>query len=377
MEYILVIAGFQAILLAALVLGRKEKAHADIFLSLLFLAFAATTLLAFMEIYNRRNDYPFPFFIHTSAPFIFLHSPLLWLYIKSLTTQNFRFLPVYLLHFLPFLAILFRFATSVYILPADDRIVNDSTGAFLNEPFYPFVMASILLYTQGYFIWCLLMIKSFRRKLYSFFSRTEQIDLKWLRFFLTASVIAYASISLIYISNFFLNFLPYSTMQPVGYSFSAIFILVLGFYGLRQTNVFAAGNLPLNLDIASQTTRIELPLEKGEEQFVKRLLKLMAEVKPHLNPDLTLATLAAEMNSTPEYLSGILNNRLKRNFFDFVNYYRVEEFKTRCRDPKNKSLSILGIAMDSGFNSKATFNRVFRNMVNLTPGEYFRQVSEK
>jgi AraC-like DNA-binding protein len=81
------------------------------------------------------------------------------------------------------------------------------------------------------------------------------------------------------------------------------------------------------------------------------------------------------MNVQEEYLSSILNNQLNRNFFDFVNQYRVEEFKTQCLNPQNETFTLIGLAYDCGFNSKATFNRVFKNITSLTPGEYKQSVS--
>jgi AraC-like DNA-binding protein len=103
----------------------------------------------------------------------------------------------------------------------------------------------------------------------------------------------------------------------------------------------------------------------------------MKEEKPHLNPDLTVARLGELMNMSAENLSALLNGRLNMNFFDFANHYRVEEFKQMCQNPDNKNYSIMGMAYDCGFNSKATFNRVFKKMINQTPGEYLKQVSKK
>jgi len=92
--------------------------------------------------------------------------------------------------------------------------------------------------------------------------------------------------------------------------------------------------------------------------------------KPYLNSELTVAMLADELCVNSEYISLILNRYLKTNFFDFINNFRVEEFKRRLKEPKNHNLTLLGIAYDSGFNSKATFNRVFKNTTGLTPSEY-------
>jgi AraC-like DNA-binding protein len=78
----------------------------------------------------------------------------------------------------------------------------------------------------------------------------------------------------------------------------------------------------------------------------------MNEKKPHLDPEITLSSLADLVSVSPEYLSKMINNQLGKNFYDFINHYRIEEFKTRCTLPENKNFTLISIAFDCGFNSK-------------------------
>ena len=96
----------------------------------------------------------------------------------------------------------------------------------------------------------------------------------------------------------------------------------------------------------------------------------MALSKPYLNPDLTLLQLASEINITPHLLSQIINDHFELNFFDYINQYRVQEFKAAVTDPKNKNYSLLGIAFECGFNSKSAFNRMFKKSTGLTPSQF-------
>ncbi len=155
--------------------------------------------------------------------------------------------------------------------------------------------------------------------------------------------------------------------------FASFYVVVLGFYGLRQGNLFVTTNVALDLEKASEQPQAPMTLEKREEEFIHHLLDHMKNKKPYLDTDLNVAALASETGVSPEFLSGILKGHLNRNFFDFINSYRVEEFKKQVRNPANDKLSIIGIAWDCGFNSKATFNRVFRKATGLTPGEYRKQ----
>ena len=92
--------------------------------------------------------------------------------------------------------------------------------------------------------------------------------------------------------------------------------------------------------------------------------------KAYLNPDINLSDMAIQVNMSRTKLSEVINSGFNKNFNDFVNTYRVEAFKSMLKENKHKQLSLLGIAMDCGFNSKATFNRVFRKLTNTSPSEY-------
>lgn len=107
-------------------------------------------------------------------------------------------------------------------------------------------------------------------------------------------------------------------------------------------------------------------------RYKDRLLQLMKEEKPYLNMELTQAKLAAELNVPSHHLSEVLNSGFNQNFYDFVNGYRVLEAQKLMQDKAYQDAKILAIAFDSGFKSKTSFNRVFKNLTGSTPSE-FRQ----
>ncbi|MEL7222041.1 MAG: AraC family transcriptional regulator, partial [Bacteroidota bacterium] len=110
------------------------------------------------------------------------------------------------------------------------------------------------------------------------------------------------------------------------------------------------------------------------ERYKQQLTQLMEEEKPFLNPELTLRDLATQLNLPANYLSQLLNEGFDQNFSEFVNTYRVEAFKTKVAKPDFQHLTILGLAYDSGFNSKTVFNTFFKKVMGKTPAAYRKEV---
>ena len=94
----------------------------------------------------------------------------------------------------------------------------------------------------------------------------------------------------------------------------------------------------------------------------------MLEQKVYLNPKLTLAELANTLNTSANNLSQVINQYEKVNFFDFVNTFRIEEFKQQAK--KNPHFSILALALEAGFNSKSSFNSLFKKHTGQTPSQF-------
>ncbi|MBK5194214.1 MAG: AraC family transcriptional regulator, partial [Flavobacteriaceae bacterium] len=115
--------------------------------------------------------------------------------------------------------------------------------------------------------------------------------------------------------------------------------------------------------------------ESEAKLYLEKLNSFIGKEKPYLNPDLNLPQLAKEVDIPSHYLSQVINENIGLNFFDFINRQRVEDVKSKISDPRYNNFSILGIAFESGFNSKSAFNRVFKNITGLTPSEYKKSCS--
>ncbi|MFZ6052576.1 helix-turn-helix domain-containing protein [Halocola ammonii] len=107
--------------------------------------------------------------------------------------------------------------------------------------------------------------------------------------------------------------------------------------------------------------------------YAKNLEQLMTDEEPYLNPGLTLRSLAAQAEIHPNQLSWLLNERFGKNFNSFVNDYRIERFKQLAKDDSNSHISLIGLAYESGFNSKTVFNTYFKKTEGITPREYLKR----
>ena len=112
---------------------------------------------------------------------------------------------------------------------------------------------------------------------------------------------------------------------------------------------------------------------EAADELHRNLTALMEREKLFKESELTLANLAERLNTIPNYLSQIINEREGKNFFDFINTLRIEEFKKAVTDPANQKFSFLGLAFDCGFNSKSSFNKYFKKITGLSPTEYLKQ----
>ncbi len=125
----------------------------------------------------------------------------------------------------------------------------------------------------------------------------------------------------------------------------------------------------------SQSNKKKRLLDVDKEAlYKKRLLTHLAKQKPYLDVNLTLRSLAHQIDIHPNQLSWLLNETIGKNFNSFINKYRIDAFKLNAQNPKNKNLTIEGLAYESGFNSKTVFNTYFKKETGLTPKQFLKQI---
>ena len=153
-------------------------------------------------------------------------------------------------------------------------------------------------------------------------------------------------------------------------------VLILGFF-------FRYRKKEVKIKSKTKVEPLKIKKEKSVDAIAEEnkiiVVKLMAcmEVKKlYMNPLLNLQVLADELQITSNQLSLVLNDCLGKSFYDFVNFYRVEEVKRRLIDSKYKHQTLLSISGDCGFNSKSAFNRIFKNFTGKTPSQFQKKIKE-
>ena len=121
-----------------------------------------------------------------------------------------------------------------------------------------------------------------------------------------------------------------------------------------------------------KTNKKDLLTSEQKNRYVKELVHIIDNETPYLNPDLNLKSLAIHLNLHPNQLSWLINHEFGKNFNEFINHYRVEAFKQISKDPKNSHITLIGLAYDSGFNSKTVFNTFFKKETGMTPMQYMK-----
>lgn len=192
--------------------------------------------------------------------------------------------------------------------------------------------------------------------------------IRWLRPFLTV-FLAFQVIWLIHLVPYLIPTTRNALLDAFGwYPIYIPIAMMIYWLGLRGY-IHARNQLP---PAVRKTTPAPLPKELLQET-AGRLQRAMTEDKLYLNPELTVDKLGRHVQLPPKTVSAVLNQHLGKSFNSFVNEYRIDEVKRRLNDPASASLTLTGIAFESGFNSQATFQRTFKQATGVSPKEYLNR----
>ncbi|WP_210519352.1 helix-turn-helix domain-containing protein [Hymenobacter terricola] len=382
----------------------------------------AQWMLGYAGWYDSHNGYSTAMFYVPWSPWL-AWGPAFYLYFRSLTNQEFR-LQRHWLHLLPGLMYAGLFAAAaLYDLAWSHSLRGQplpyhfgTKGAAAEALDALSAPAEWLGYALmlGYGLATLRLFRRYRRYLDDNFSDTARLRFRGLRDLLVAALLGlllWVGFEVVnravgplgyggYWYAYFINgaLIYYLSIVGLQANFSALVSLRFDYEMIGEVSVpvtapvvstipaLAVASLSFATSapgrVAPEATAPEPAALRAAPDFDpelhpwrEKLLRLMADEQPWLEPELTLAELAHRLHTNTSLLSRVINTGCGQNFNDFVNSYRVAEAERKLQNPRLAHYSLVGIALESGFNSKSTFNRVFKKLTGRTPGEVTRPKS--
>ncbi len=360
--------------LFALLLVKRNKSYADRILTVWMAMISLHQIISYLAYSGVAYEYPH--LLGLALPGPLLHGPFLFLYVLAMTREKpIRWIEM-IPHFIPFL-ILYLLAIPFFRLTVAEKIeIFNNEGAGY-ESYSQIQEISIIVLGFAYCTWSLIRIRRHRAKITQWFSNTDKLMLRWLE---------YLSIGLgmIWLLVFFSN-------DAIVFSGVVVLVIFIGMFGITQIPVFYSHH-----DILEKTKHPDPPSfdefvapqqedesvavryaksglkESDGAELHQRLTEMMHEKALYKRNDITLADLAALLDTHPNYLSQVINEREQKNFYNYINTLRVQAFIDATSNPDKKHYSFLALAFDCGFNSKSTFNKYFKEVSGKTPSEYFQ-----
>lgn len=370
----IIISGIlQGLLLVALLCRKGFNKIPNRFLAVLIFLLSAHLGLIAMDVKDLFLQYPHLSRLSWLLPVCY--GPLILLLTQSITDRNFSVKKTHLLYFSPFFIYLIVLLP-YYFSGASDKLAYLSDHEKMLKADFGW-MNHLTNYFHIGFVLTALIICNIRKSKFSEYDETsEKVDLRWLGHFLWA-VLSIMVFSLLTFYSKKFGIALFSNIYPKHFLLVVMLVYWIAYKLLQEKSDFANGS-SLETEKESQPKYSKTGLNFETSKFIGAQLKEYVEHhKPYLDSGLTITELGNKLSLSKHQISQVINSEFDVNFYEFINDYRVNEFKKLSLDPRNNHLSLLGIAFEAGFNSKATFNQAFKKKEGVTPSEFLKQHKSK
>lgn len=355
------------------ILAKNKRKRADyqlVLINLLMIGFLILNILVNEKLTVAR------LFVQTLLPY-YLFTAFLFF---ALETLQEKWKWWWILFFFPVVLTTVYVAVDMFLLNKYDDA--GLSNLYNNPPvgYHIFFKGNQILFITA-LIWLIKKVKTYAREIKYSFSYTEPIQLNWLIHFSWI----YFGVTIISLLSFItsnLNLLPVDiqTAYMIVSASTVLAIFYISFHGIRQYSIaeyYGSQALQSMTDSQSETVVNDQEkyktstLTRSEQEVIyQSLRKLFNEKKLFREPKLQLSDVADALAISTHSLSQTINTMAGKPFYDFVNEYRVNHLRKLLEDPSQKRFTILALGMESGFNSKASLNRVFKEATGLSPSEY-------
>ena len=301
-----------------------------------------------------------PHFLHITTPLWYLFAPLSYFYIRLQLGEKLSWKWYYILHLIPFAIFLYRIFP-FYFLSGELKL-KFFTGELKFVEIEVLAFIIIFLSPVQIFSYTIIILKHIFKKETT--EKLQQAHLSWLKLFFSLMMV-YATAQIFFrivytISGEILVRAIYFPLALFTFIIYAIaYLVIVRPERIISLNVFKLRSINLN----------------NSPAIADSLNKLMLEEKPYLNSSLKYSEIAHKLGISTRLLTEVLKKEMGVSFNDYINSFRINEVQDRIASKKHEQFTLLSIALDSGFSSKSSFNRVFKKQTGLTPTEYINQNS--
>jgi len=373
-QSVLYIGAVQSLFAGVVIANKRPQLIADRYLAAWLFIIAFEMILALVKL-NFLNYLPYqlPFLV---VPFVY--GPLLFLYINSLISENPRFRWTDILHFLPFL-ILFGIAFFFKDIQGQESptvpFPDDNPSWFAKSIYNILIFTSITAYS---FLVLVLFFRHRKRIKEQFSFKSSRITLTWLLFITLTIYFSYFLSFVVSGINIFVIKVPFDP-KVFTYIGLTLFSFAFSFYGYQQAAIY--NRYPEGFPSMLGEHKEEQPKyarsglsDVNLKKIIDKLEKIMQSEKLYLQPELSLADVSKRLGIPRHHLTQALNIQIGKNFYTYINEYRVKAVIDNLKKPEYRNYTVLAVAFDSGFNSKSTFNSVFKKITGMTPSDFIKQL---
>ncbi len=362
-DVISLLGAFQGILLTILLLSRKNNHLANRLLA----AFVLLVVLDCIEpITARHAGHPIvSAWILVWGGLTFLHGPLLYLYTTKLTNPD------------PSV----KWTDSRHAIPCVSYLALITVASFFQLSAATEIIASVILHEIFFIVLLSYSLASlYQLKIFESLSSNDRPDIKminlqWLKTLIRTTLLLYITSFIIAQLSIFGSPTNLNLPNLIIQFLIIVVVYSISYKSISQPEIFSETSPESGLDSLDSKEKYKTSRLSQENSLrIKNEIQVFLETKkPYLDPTLSLEKLSDLLNISKYHISQVINTAFKMNFYDLINTYRIQEFQRLLNEPDNHHLTIMGIAQKSGFNSKTTFNLLFKKFVGQTPSAYLRE----
>lgn len=356
-----------AFFLAVLLLIKKQKEVAD-WILFCWLLFTGIHISAYYFL-STGILYQFPAMLGIGLPFPTLHGPFLFLYVNAVIHEQKGFARKNTWHFVPTL-LDYALLVPFLLLPTEKKIEVFQQGG---KGYEYFVWTNNILISASGIFYSLVTLY----QLYQSYSKPMSLT-RNTRIWLVSLAAFIVGIWMVVLLNFNDEYI---------FTGALVFVYYIGFAGISRAGVFATPLPAVSGQSGPTPVAMQDPISEAlgpkyaksglqdgtADELHQALVAIMQEKQPYRNAELTLADLAKALDTHPNYLSQVINEKEGMNFYEYINQSRLKAFQQLAMDPAKQQYTLLALAYESGFNSKSSFNRYFKKATGTSPSSWLQE----